>query len=679
MHVDGPALVLAGAGSGKTRVLAERVCNLVKYGKARSYEILALTFTNKAAEEMKARINSLLGKRYDFPWVGTFHSICFRLLRENIRELRPKYKTNFTIYDPSDQNTVMKRAIEKLEFDLDRYNSKSIRTKLDSLKNDYTNLDELVDNIQDENELNIMKLYQSILIDNNAMDFGDLLVNFYELIHTNEGVKKKLHKRFKYILVDEYQDTNRIQFRILTNLVSETKNLFVVGDEDQSIYGWRGASIENFFDFEKIFPKSKIFKLEQNYRSTPQILEISNELIKNNEKRKYEKKLTTNNPSGEPVEIHSHYDNAAEAEFVCKKILKYTRKKDYTLNNFGIFYRTNFQSRMIEDELRKNNIPYTIVGNISFYERKEIKDIIAFLRLLDNPFDELSFDRVINLPPRGIGLKTLEKIKLKKDKWTYLDFLINHSPKQEVLQGKIVYKLEEFGRLLKELYCDMKESDIPMAEALEKFLTNLKYYDYLDDEDRKENVNEFLNIIAEYEEKEASPNLYDFLNTFSLRTSVDNFDQNEKRVVMMTVHLAKGLEFPCVFMVGMEEGLFPHSRSLNEGESQTEEERRLCYVAFTRAMKKLHISYCRMRRQFGTISICEKSQFIDEIQGNINVKIIEPEDAKIYKGNKTQVYHYRFGSGIILKEFDENIDDIITVLFDSGITKRVFISDLDDI
>ena len=353
-HLDGPALVLAGAGSGKTRVLTERMCNLVKSGKANSYEILALTFTNKAAEEMKTRIKGLLRKKYDFPWVGTFHSISYKVLNIYLPKSSQRYKKNFTIYDPNDQLKIMKQVIKELDLDMHEYDPKTIRGKMDKLKNLYTydEWDKEWD-YKDENERNIFNRYQESLVQNNAMDFGDLILNFYELISKSKEIRENLHKKFQYILVDEYQDTNKIQFRLLNNLAARTKNLFAVGDEDQTIYGWRGASIDNILDFKIIYKNTKVFKLEQNYRSTPEILEVSNELIFNNKKR-MDKVLSTVNPMGGEVEITSCPDNSLEAEHIAKKISEYIKKDNYKLKDFGIFYRTNAQSRSLEDVFRRN-------------------------------------------------------------------------------------------------------------------------------------------------------------------------------------------------------------------------------------------------------------------------------------------------------------------------------------
>ncbi|MEE2975666.1 MAG: UvrD-helicase domain-containing protein [Thermodesulfobacteriota bacterium] len=681
-HVDGPALVLAGAGSGKTRVLTERICHLIKSGKANSFEILALTFTNKAAEEMKSRIKKLLGNKYDFPWVGTFHSISYKILSIFITEIGKDYKKNFTIYDPNDQLKIIKNVVKELDLDSNEYNPNLIRGKLDKLKNLYT-FDEWDDewSYRDEKERSVFHKYQKALEDNNAMDFGDLILNFYELISRNDKVKKNLHNRFKYILVDEYQDTNKIQFRLLNNLASKTKNIFAVGDEDQTIYGWRGASIDNIFKFKEIYHKTKIYKLEQNYRSSPEILQVSNQLIFNNKKR-MDKVLTTSNPNAGNVEVISCPDNSVEADFVSEKITQYIKEKKYRLKDFGIFYRTNAQSRSLEDVFRRRKIKYKIFGNISFYDRAEIKDLISFLRLIVNPYDEISFNRIVNIPPRGIGAKTLIKMKSIQESsgMNFLECIEYCSDKNDVFSKKVASNLKDFKDSYRNLTLEINNKHLPISEAIEKFLINIKYFEYLEDTDKKENISEFLNLVAEYQNDNKESSLNDFLNMLSISSSIDNFNEDSGYVAMMTVHLAKGLEFPCVFLVGMEEGLFPHSKILDDpDENGIEEERRLCYVAFTRAMNKLHISYCRMRRQFGDINYCEKSQFIAEVENCKNVELDNYGQDEVDNKNHVKVFHHRFGEGVILEEeLDEFIDDVVTVLFDNGTKKRVFLSDLED-
>tara|TARA_B100000959_G_scaffold286789_1_gene367268 strand:+ start:747 stop:2858 length:2112 start_codon:yes stop_codon:yes gene_type:complete len=685
-HTTGPALVSAGAGSGKTRILTYRIYNLIKSGKAAPNEILALTFTNKAANEMKSRLVSLLGKGFQFPWsgnwVGTFHSISNRVLNIFIKELSPNYKKNFIIYDRNDQVKILKNTIKKLDLDINSYNTGHLLGLISRLKNNYIQDEwETKWRFEDDNQKKIIYGYQSSLAENNAMDFDDLILNFYELVSSNERVKKHLQKIFKYILVDEYQDTNEMQFKLLNVLAGSHKNLFVVGDEDQCIYGWRGASIKNILEFETLYPDTRFFKLEENYRSTPEILDVANQLISFNKERK-EKELFTHNSNGPRIDVVRQFDNREETNYVANQILTYRKDNEFNLNEIAIFYRTNAQSRILEDVLRQNKIQYKIFGNISFYDRAEIKDIICFLRLLINPYDTISFDRTINIPPRGIGIKTLRTLKSLKAE-SNVDFisLIADCGNNNVFSKKVTSNLAKLSQALKNALFDI-ENEMPISESIQKFLINIEFFDYIskDNEDKIENISEFLNLISEYEQNTENPTLNDFLNTLSISSAIDDLDSEEGKVSLMTVHLAKGLEFPCVFVLGMEDGVFPHSRSLDVDESSIEEERRLCYVAFTRAMKKLHISHRRERKEFGAPIYCQQSQFIDEIEDNKNVQIIDSGYPEEDYNLENKVSHYRFGEGVIVvDDIDNDIDDFITVLFDSGVKKRVSVFDLEEI
>jgi DNA helicase-2/ATP-dependent DNA helicase PcrA len=534
---------------------------------------------------------------------------------------------------------------------------------------------------EDDNQKKIIYGYQSSLAENNAMDFDDLILNFYELVSSNERVKKHLQKIFKYILVDEYQDTNEMQFKLLNVLAGSHKNLFVVGDEDQCIYGWRGASIKNILEFETLYPDTRFFKLEENYRSTPEILDVANQLISFNKERK-EKELFTHNSNGPRIDVVRQFDNREETNYVANQILTYRKDNEFNLNEIAIFYRTNAQSRILEDVLRQNKIQYKIFGNISFYDRAEIKDIICFLRLLINPYDTISFDRTINIPPRGIGIKTLRTLKSLKAE-SNVDFisLIADCGNNNVFSKKVTSNLAKLSQALKNALFDI-ENEMPISESIQKFLINIEFFDYIskDNEDKIENISEFLNLISEYEQNTENPTLNDFLNTLSISSAIDDLDSEEGKVSLMTVHLAKGLEFPCVFVLGMEDGVFPHSRSLDIDESSIEEERRLCYVAFTRAMKKLHISHRRERKEFGAPIYCQQSQFIDEIEDNKNVQIIDSGYPEEDYNLENKVSHYRFGEGVIVvDDIDNDIDDFITVLFDSGVKKRVSVFDLEEI
>jgi DNA helicase-2/ATP-dependent DNA helicase PcrA len=667
--MKGPALVLAGAGSGKTRILTLRILNLVKSQTAGSDEILALTFTNKAADEIKERLYKMLGSDNVFSWMGTFHSISYKILRIFVDELSPDYKKGFTIYDSNDQTKLIKDTIKALDLNVDQYPPALIKTMIDNLKNSQPYDDW---KIEDKNRRNIIDTYQKKLKENNSMDFGDLILNCYELVSKNQKVRNYLRKIFRFILIDEYQDTNEIQFKLIKLLLSDEKNLFVVGDDNQLIYGWRGASVDTILNFESLFPNTKLYKLEQNYRSTPQILDVANNLIANNKKR-MDKDLWTSNSKGELVELISHRSDIAEAEYVSKKIKSYN--KNFKLSEIAVFYRTNAQSRVLEDQLRKSKINYKIFGNISFYDRAEIKDMICYLRLIVNPNDSVAFNRIINTPARGIGAKTLQKmIDFKLDDINYIDLLKKSlesrifSKKSEVHVVNLIGAIDTFILSLK--------NGVLISECTEQFLIDLKYQEYLKDEDRIENISEFINVISDWEEVANNNDLSEFLNTLSISSSVDGLDTQSESITLMTIHLAKGLEFPCVFFVGLEDQIVPHSRT-HDNENELEEERRLCYVAITRAIKKLHLSYALFRKVFGQIMPSTKSRFVEEIAESENIMRFDENSLEINNNAKTEkVFHYRFGSGYIVYD-DDAIEDVVLVQFDSGFRKKVFLYDLE--
>jgi len=470
------------------------------------------------------------------------------------------------------------------------------------------------------------------------------------------------------------KDTNDIQFKLIKLLLNSEDNLFVVGDDNQLIYGWRGASVDTILNFETLFPKTVIYKLEQNYRSTPQILDVANNLISNN-KKKMEKNLWTSNPKGDLVELTSQRSDIAEAEYVASKIKEYSG--DYKLSDVAIFYRTNAQSRVLEDQLRKKKIQYKIFGNISFYDRAEIKDLVCYLRLIVNPEDGIAFNRIINIPARGIGAKTLQKLmNLKKEDVSYLDLLyvgVDHkifSKKSEVLVLKLITAIDTFSVSL--------ENGGIISECTEQFLIDLQYQEHLKDEDRVENISEFINVISDYEENINENNLSEFLNSLSISSSVDGLDSSSESITLMTIHLAKGLEFPCVFFVGIEDQIVPHSRT-HDNENEIEEERRLCYVAITRAIKKLHLSYANFRKVFGQIIPSGKSRFVEEIANSENILRLDgiSTNSDSSSNEEKKVFHYRFGTGSIVYNDDDSIEDVVLVQFDSGFRKKVFIHDLE--
>ena len=667
-HEDGPALVLAGAGSGKTRVLTIKIASLIYQKLCGTNELLALTFTNKAANEMRERINTFVGNKLDFPWIGTFHSISYKILRLNSDYIVGNYNKNFSIYDPSDQLKVIKSIIKDNDLDLNRYDPSKIRSKIDSLKNSLL-YDEW--EFDDEIEQKIIQTYQTRLETLNAMDFGDLILKFYELLTKNNNFKQKMQNLFKYVFVDEYQDTNNIQFRLINIISNPQRNLFVVGDEDQSIYGWRGANIENILQFKKFFPDTEVYKLEQNYRSTPEILNVSNSLISKNTER-LEKKMWTINKKGNPVKLVSFEDDRTEAKYVARNIL--SEKSTFPFKDIAIFYRTNAQSRVLEDELRRANIKYRIFGNISFYERAEVKDCISYLKFITNKNDEIAFDRIINNPTRGIGLKTLKKIKLIASQENINLFeTIKKIRTEKTFSNKINIAISKLIESI-DFFIEDIDKFSSLSEAFEKFLNSIEYFDSLKDDDKLENVSEFLNFIAEFENNNSN-DINDFLNSLMLSSAVDDLDNSSSFVTLMTVHLSKGLEFPSVYVVGIEEGLFPHSRSMFSV-AEIEEERRLCYVAFTRAIQSLNLSYCKIRRQFGSIIYSNPSQFLDEIDSCEDLNII---DLNTSDTNEEKVFHYKFGNGYIDIADTDNYEDVVTVKFDSGVVKKVFINDLEEV
>ena len=667
-HEDGPALVLAGAGSGKTRVLTIKIASLIYQKLCGTNELLALTFTNKAANEMRERINTFVGNKLDFPWIGTFHSISYKILRLNSDYIVGNYNKNFSIYDPSDQLKVIKSIIKDNDLDLNKYDPSKIRSKIDSLKNSLL-YDEW--EFDDEIEQKIIQTYQTRLETLNAMDFGDLILKFYELLTKNNNFKQKMQNLFKYVFVDEYQDTNNIQFRLINIISNPQRNLFVVGDEDQSIYGWRGANIENILQFKKFFPDTEVYKLEQNYRSTPEILNVSNSLISQNTER-LEKKMWTINKKGNPVKLVSFEDDRTEAKYVARNIL--SEKSTFPFKDIAIFYRTNAQSRVLEDELRRANIKYRIFGNISFYERAEVKDCISYLKFITNKNDEIAFDRIINNPSRGIGLKTLQKIKLIASQENINLFeTIKKIRTEKTFSNKINIAISKLIESI-DFFIEDIDKFSSLSEAFEKFLNSIEYFDSLKDDDKLENVSEFLNFIAEFENNNSN-DINDFLNSLMLSSAVDDLDNSSSFVTLMTVHLSKGLEFPSVYVVGIEEGLFPHSRSMFSV-AEIEEERRLCYVAFTRAIQSLNLSYCKIRRQFGSIIYSNPSQFLDEIDSCEDLNII---DLNTSDTNEEKVFHYKFGNGYIDIADTDNYEDVVTVKFDSGVVKKVFINDLEEV
>lgn len=629
-HTDGPLLILAGAGSGKTRVLTTRMAYLLAEKGASPFNLFAVTFTNKAAGEMKERVEKIIGPAARDMVVSTFHSACLRILRRHAGEIG--YSSDFTIYDDGDQQQLINQCLDELKINSKMFHPRAVAANINRAKNNCIFAKDFPTDGLDffsERIALIYPLYQKKLLQNQAMDFGDLILNMVQLFEKAPHVLEHYQSRFTHLHVDEYQDTNRTQYRLLTLLAAKHRNLCVVGDDDQSIYKFRGAEIKNILDFQKDYPDAHIVRLEQNYRSTGRILAAASAVVAKNSQR-MGKTLWTENPEGEPVCLFQGLTEKDEAAFVVDEIEKRKRDSDLRYQDIAIFYRTNAQSRVFEDELKRKRIPYVLIGGTKFYDRQEIKDTLAYLRLLLNPADSISLKRVINVPARGIGKTTFEKLEavsnqrevsmwrvlsemqLAKTGMPYDASLIPTGNISPATQNK----LTGFASLIQSLKSD--SLSMPLIDFIRHFYEKSGLWKALEDENtieaqaRLENLEEFVNVVSEYVLQTENPTLDGFLDQAALVSSIDETDKDADRLPMMTLHLAKGLEFPVVFMVGLEEGLFPHSRSLNS-EEDIEEERRLCYVGMTRAREKLHISFVRERKLFGSSQFNIPSRFLEEI------------------------------------------------------------------
>ena len=615
--VDGPVLIFAGAGSGKTRVLTHKLFYLVDEGIFDPEEILAVTFTNKAAKEMKDRVMKLL-KRSELPLsIGTFHSICARILREDIQVLG--FSKHFAIYDVKDQIDLLKVLFEDNDISKTLITPNQLRNQISLLKNKIISPDIVERKARTILEKTISKIYaqyQKALKLNDALDFDDLLNFPLEIFEKKPSILKKYEKRWKYILVDEYQDTNRAQFQFLTKLALAHQNICVVGDDDQSIYGWRGAEVSNILDFEKTFSSCRVFTLEKNYRSTQQILNAATAVVMNNDRRE-NKNLIAANGSGEALGLIETIDEQEEASAIISSIEKEIKLNKRNFNNFSVLYRTNAQSRALEESFIRQGIPYNIVGSVRFYERKEVKNVLAYLRLVVNLKDTISLRRIINFPARGIGAKTIDKCvqQAEKDKIEFIDVL--KKPNKMDIRGKQANALHEFYNTIKK-YHDLSEklSASELASSLVEeigILSHLKGSPEPDAKDRFDNVAELLTSIEEFSLRDPKASLSRFLEDVSLQTDIDHWNDSDNRVTMMTVHSSKGLEFPVVFIAGMDDGLFPLSRSIDD-KKELEEERRLFYVALTRAEERVYILYATNRRRMGAETVNGlPSRFINEI------------------------------------------------------------------
>ena len=635
-HTEGPLLILAGAGSGKTKVLTVRIAHLLAQG-VNPYEILAITFTNKAAKEMKSRVEGLVGDVANRIWLSTFHSFCAKFLRFELNNFLG-YNSNFTIYDTSDSQAVIKAALKALNLDDKYYPVGAMIAAISDAKNKLLFASDFRKQARDfyqQKVADVYEYYERELRKNNALDFDDLLLVAVKLLQSNEAVLDKYSKRFRYVMIDEYQDTNHAQYLLAKLLASHWKNIAVVGDADQSIYAWRGADIQNILDFEKDYPNCTSIKLEQNYRSTKIILDAANAVIENNEGRP-KKNLWTDKTEGAKIQHFTAQSEHEEAAFIGDTIAKKHDIHGIPYGDMAILYRTNAQSRVLEEALIKRALPYIMVGGTKFYDRKEIKDVLAYLRVLYNPFDDLSLLRIINVPKRSIGATTVAKLQdYARANGTSLFMTLTQLHLVDSIKGKTKEKLEEFGILIFTLVAEMEDRTV--LDILESILDRTGYLAQLEestdpqDQARAENIGELLSVAKDFQDTNPSGTVEDFLEQVALVNDVDSFEQEESKVTLMTLHAAKGLEFPIVFLGGLEEGLFPHSRTLMNPE-EVEEERRLAYVGITRAEKELYISNATTRTVFGRTSSYLPSRFIDEIPeelvDGLRAKRKVPDDIK---------------------------------------------------
>ena len=629
INTEGPMLIMAGAGSGKTKVLTCRVANLLQKG-VRPYRILAITFTNKAAAEMRERVNNMSGPAARDVWLFTFHAFCARFLRMEIDKL-PGYGGNFAIYDTADSQNLIKQILKEMNLDDKRFQPSGILSRISNAKNalqDAAAFARQAGDFYEQKVADIYSRYEQKLQLNNALDFDDLLMLSIKLLQENKEVREKYQDRFDYLLVDEYQDTNHAQYLLTKFLAAKHRNICVVGDADQSIYGWRGADIQNILDFEKDYPDAKVIKLEQNYRSTQIILDAANAVIENNTGRK-PKNLWTENKSGADIIYFQAVDERDEARFVIEQLQNLQRTENKKLGDMAILYRTNTQSRIFEEMLIKSGISYNMVGGLKFYERKEIKDIIAYLRVIFNPADSLSLLRIINVPKRGIGDASLAKIQAYAAANNVSLFeAVSNAAAIDGLSSRFVSKLDDLAGIIFELMNLANEA--PVEDLIDRVLRDTGYLEELENErtpqaqSRIDNLHELISVAQEFAASEEENNLENFLAHVALVSDIDDTELGEDAITLMTLHSSKGLEFPVVFLVGMEEGLFPHARTLMD-ETEIEEERRLCYVGITRAKEKLFLSSTKMRTIYGNTVTYPPSRFLQEIPARL-VKTIKRQE-----------------------------------------------------
>ncbi|SHJ18884.1 ATP-dependent helicase [Parasporobacterium paucivorans] len=715
---EGPLLILAGAGSGKTRALTHRIAYLIEEGIARPENIMAITFTNKAAGEMRDRVDNLAGQEAGKVWVATFHSSCVRILRRFISRLG--YDNNFVIYDTDDQKTLMKEICKNLNINTKLYKERSLLSAISSAKNELIGPEKFAKihggDFSKQKIVEVYKEYQSQLYKNNALDFDDLIFKTVELLETNEDVRDFYQESLRYIMVDEYQDTNTAQFKLVSLLAGKYKNLCVVGDDDQSIYKFRGANIQNILSFETVFPEAKVIKLEQNYRSTKNILHAANEVIRHNEGRK-DKTLWTQKEEGEKIILNQFETAYDEAASISKDIRELVENEGYKYSDIAVLYRTNAQSRILEEKLIRDLIPYKIINGINFYQRREIKDMLAYLRTVDNGRDDIAVKRIINVPKRGIGDVTISKVQDYAIRNEY-DFFDALSKSREIpLAENTVCRVNSFVNFIHSLRDKLDTVTVRglLEEIIDEtgYLAELKLENTEEAQARIENVEELINKTAEFDERKADEALSEFLSDAMLMTNLDSLDTDTDYVPLMTIHNAKGLEYPKIFLTGMEDGLFPGFMSIGSDDpDELEEERRLCYVALTRAMRSLTITCARQRMVRGETQLNNISRFVTEIpEDMLDMKIKEgrmlgykgrgslasapgrpsakpffleksydPKKFEVKKADALSygvgdtVKHVKFGEGKVMEVLDGGKDFEVTVDFQKAGTKKLFAS-----
>lgn len=718
-HTEGPLLILAGAGSGKTRVLTHRIAYLIGEKRVNPWNILAITFTNKAAQEMRERVDQIVGNDGGSVWVSTFHSTCVRILRRYIDRLG--YDNNFTIYDTDDQKTLMKDVCRRLDVDTKQYKERALLAAISHAKDELLTPDDMERNaggdFREKRIAEIYREYQASLRRNNALDFDDLIVKTVELFRKCGEVLEYWQDRFRYIMVDEYQDTNTAQFKFVSLLASRYENLCVVGDDDQSIYKFRGANIGNILGFERVFPGAKVIRLEQNYRSTQNILNAANEVIANNAERK-PKRLWTENPEGDKIHFRQFMNGFEEAEYVVGDIAKGRREGRFQYRDCAVLYRTNAQSRLFEEKCLLANIPYKIVGGVNFYARKEIKDLLSYMKTVDNAADDLAVKRILNVPKRGIGATTITRVQDYADSMQMSFYEALQNVREIPSIGRAASKIEGFVSFIQSL--KSKAQAYTVEEILEEIIDLTGYVDELKAEDteesraRIENIDELISKTVSYQDlrsaEGAEASLSGFLEEIALIADIDTVDPGQDYVLLMTLHSAKGLEFPNVYLAGMEDGIFPGSMSVFSADpSDMEEERRLCYVGITRAMKELTLTSARQRMIRGETQYNRVSRFVREIPRELvelgetiqdkkpkipetssaksgyaqmrmafQANAFQPQNFKVTKADSLDygvgdtVRHVKFGVGIVKNIVEGGRDYEVTVDFDRAGTKKMF-------